>query len=320
MPALPPITPPNLVIDRSNSPDMEVEVDIEESNSSVAIGVEIIVSGLPRNSTQSATLRLKELISNALQNPDGDLSRLSEDFFHVTPGDNRHPVDYAYVAMRSGISNVPRPDLLQLLMNALNTQMGITARWRDGSGPDKSRRLVFILDETEERTSMIQKSLERWFEINHFEVQYSFRNRPGGGPYRLNYDFISPESVEKIRTEPPMINHRIYTPATPRIIHPIYGLEIAVAGCRECQGVKQLFDNYLNNKYGQGSVVKSRMMMDGEVYTVVAKDFEITSRILSEPFQPFSSNQYLQRFINITQPLFLYMLNTLGVPTNVSYL
>ncbi|KAJ3717444.1 hypothetical protein C8R42DRAFT_724357 [Lentinula raphanica] len=185
MPALPPIAPPNLVIDRSNSPNMDVEVDIEESNNSVAIGVEIIVSGLPRSSTQSATLRLKELISNALQNPDGDLSRLSEDFFHVSPGNNRHPVDYAYVAIRSGITNIPRPDLLQVLMNTLNTQTGIAARWRDGSGPDKSRRLIFILDETEERTSMIQKSLERWFEINHFDVQYSFRNRPGGGPYRL---------------------------------------------------------------------------------------------------------------------------------------
>ncbi|KAJ3748265.1 hypothetical protein EV360DRAFT_89766 [Lentinula raphanica] len=60
--------------------------------------------------------------------------------------------------------------------------------------------------------------------------------------------------------------------------------------------------------------------MDQEVYTVVVKDFETTSRILNKPFQPFSSNQYLQWFINITQPLFLYMLNTLGVPTNVSYL
>ncbi|KAL6298495.1 hypothetical protein BKA93DRAFT_830635 [Sparassis latifolia] len=116
-----------------------------------------------------------------------------------------------------------------------------------------------------------------------------------------------------------MFDRRTYPAIQSRFIPPIYGLQVAVAGCGEFQGIEGCLNTYIRRRYGNDAIAYSRMVLEGEVYTVVLKDWATTSRLLSDPFEFFSDTS-IPRFISISQPILLYLLNSAGVPLNPAFL
>ncbi|GBE82235.1 hypothetical protein SCP_0406180 [Sparassis crispa] len=311
MPAysLPPLSPPSIPYSRAGSPSLQ-----QDSSDAVVTGVELMISGLNRLSIQSAHSHFGAFVSqynNA--NPNHPLPPLQ---VHV--GDLRNPVDYVFVALRPDVSSEPRPDVLEQVRRIIDGQNGIRACWRTGSGADRTRRVMFAMD-SEQHARALQPRLEKWLKDQDIISQLTFISKPAGGAPRVTFDILDPHHVTRILEKPPVFDRRTYYATQSRFVPPVYGLEVAVAGCSEFQGIEGRINAYIRRRYGLDAIAFSRMVLDGEVYTVLFKDWPTTSRFLSDPFE-FMSDSSIPRFIMISQPILLYLLNSAGVPANPAFL
>src|SRR5712691_5346454 len=132
---LPPYEEPHITVSRTPSPVREGP----DAPDVLISGVELIVSKLPRDSVTSAAHHLQALLGEYNgQHPSDPLVPV-----RISPGDERNPVDYVFVSVDPGITQDPRPDLLEKVRGALTSVHGLQAEWKVGKGPDRTRRIHF---------------------------------------------------------------------------------------------------------------------------------------------------------------------------------
>ncbi|GBE78620.1 hypothetical protein SCP_0115090 [Sparassis crispa] len=300
----PPPERPPVGYDREESPPI-VEEGVEEPY----VGVELFVSGLPHATIYSASHHLQEMLREL--EPTHPITR----YFVVRLADSRHACDYAYIALDPALARHPRPDLLEQLRGILDNIPGIHATWRVATGPDRTRRVVFPMDNKDQATRMLDRVRE-WLTDRGHEYQLSYASCPSGA-WRLTFDLLDSEVVQSLLINPPVIDRHALTVSRPRFITPIYGLEVAVMGLQDLQGVRARIDRFIYQRYGQGALICSRMAMNGDVYTAVLRDWEVTSHFTSDPFDLFTDHP-LSRIVSASRPLLLFLLNTYGVPANAA--
>ncbi|PPQ73488.1 hypothetical protein CVT24_007817 [Panaeolus cyanescens] len=130
---------------------------------------------------------------------------------------------------------------------------------------------------------------------------------------RVFYLVENENDIIKYLSQPVFISNEAYTPRRPRFIQPIYGLEIAINGLRDLPAARSMIDRYIEGKYGaniRDKVVRtSRMELDESVYCVVLISPEISAQFVADPFTLFDESG-----INVSQPTYLYVLNSHGIP------
>ncbi|KAH0826774.1 hypothetical protein J3R83DRAFT_5187 [Lanmaoa asiatica] len=101
-------------------------------------------------------------------------------------------------------------------------------------------------------------------------------------------------------------------------IEPVHGFEVAVTGLKEIHNAADILHGYFTIKYGD-VIASERMMLDHDVYCVVFRSWDTTSRVLREPFTAFSSSVTFYRHFRISDPQLLYVFNTASVHTSPVY-
>ncbi|KAF9257636.1 hypothetical protein L218DRAFT_949011 [Marasmius fiardii PR-910] len=138
---------------------------------SLSNGVEItaiVTSGLTRASPHVAVKH----IQSVMRERDNDIAYEgpSSTLFHIYPADTRLSLDYAYIALKSDVSNIPRADILETLRCALNSRDDMIAHWHISHGLDKSRRVILQVD-TETDAKALKEKLEGWVRLKKYEFQ-----------------------------------------------------------------------------------------------------------------------------------------------------
>ncbi|GBE80305.1 hypothetical protein SCP_0300200 [Sparassis crispa] len=300
---------PNIPYSRAGSPSLQTD-----SDDAVITGVELIIAELDHSSVQSAHTQFSQLVSDFNNtNPTQHLPP-----FQVHPGDPRNSVDYVFISLHPDLTPELRPDILEQVRKVFDGRSGLRAGWRTGSGTDQSRRVMFIMD-SEQHARTMQPRLEKWMNDHGMTFQGCFLSKPSAGSFRITFDILDPTHVAQLRQQPPMFDRRTYPVVQSQFIPPIYSLQVAVAGCGEFQGIEGRLNTYIHRRYGNDAIAYSRMVLEGEVYTVVLKDWATTSRLVSDPFKFFSDTS-IPHFISISQPILLYLLNSADVPLNPAFL
>ncbi|KAF5344706.1 hypothetical protein D9757_013892 [Collybiopsis confluens] len=301
-------------------------------------GVELVIYGLPRDSIEAASIALRSRLQDMYTEKDKAPSRLEAESFNLVPGDGsfdilpgdaQNPVDFVSLVLKPGLWPEPRPDILEAVRRDLKARGDCgPVLWKTAAGPDKSRRVTYEFRGSKPMALDGQRMVAEYLEQKRFGLLSSSCDRLEGGFRRLNFDLASFEDFENVkRTSIPINNNHLpidithLNPQVPRQIRPVYGLEVAVAGCGGLLDPKKLLDDYFNEKYGQGTVLKSSMASsngdasrDGyrDVYCVVFKNFETTIRVVQDPWQPSDGH------LPPAPPVFLYLLNSYGVPSPVN--
>jgi len=283
----------------------------DASSDDTIVGLQLIVSGLERQNTRSAAAHLHRILNDYREKR----SNPSLPAILITPSDSRTPVDYVYLSIDPAASAVPRPDWLEDIRGILSEVPGLRAMWKISNGPDRARRVYFQCD-SEARLESLRQRLDQYMDRHSIATQGSFLNKT---LKRVVYDVISYDAVPWLKEHPPTIDRVLYHTEQYRFIQPIYGLELAVSGIREIQGAKHILDSYFRAKYGPTALRTSRLELGGDVYTMVFESWEVTRRVLHDPFSPFA-NSVLSRFFTVSDPIFLYVMNTAGIPTNPAFL
>ena len=76
---------------------------------------------------------------------------------------------------------------------------------------------------------------------------------------------------------------------------------------------------YFRVKYGPTALRASRLELGGDVYAMVLESWEVTRRVIHDPFTAFTDS-LLSRFFMVSNPILLYTMDTAGIPTNPAYL
>lgn len=276
------------------------------------VGLQLIVSGLERHDHQAAVAHMHRIIEEYNQaHPADRLPPLS-----VTPLDSRSPVDYVFLSIPPHASNQPRPDWLENIRNILCGIEGIHADWKVNNGPDRTRRIYFHGGDDVDANAL-KPQLDRYLANHQVATQGAYINRALN---RVVYDLVSQDAVTWLRSNPPTFERRTYHPEQYRFIQPIYGLEVAITGLRGIDGAHQILDQYFNRKYGN-VVAHSRMELNDDVYCVIYSSWTVTCRVLSDPLEAFTgAGSAFSRLFATSDPYLLYLVNTVGVPTNLTCL
>lgn len=305
---------PDISYSREASPSLETQVQ-----TAVATGVELMVQGLNRTSTTSARQELQTA-----------LEMIAEQDTAIQPyvralvyqdADSRNPVDHVYVSINPEVCPYPRPDVLDKVMKIINGNSGTaTASWRPCTGPDKTRRLAFPMRDKEHANAM-KARLETYFSTHGHPFQRSYVSKPqNSADWRVTFDFIMESSLDAITKNPPIIDRYKCEPIRPRLILPRYGLEIAIVGFKDVLGIEGMMNQYIREQLGSDAISYSRMAMSGDVYTVVLKNWPTTAQFINDDLQRFRDKYNLPAFVSISKPMFLYTLNSLGVPSNPAFI
>ncbi|KAG5638510.1 hypothetical protein DXG03_004115, partial [Asterophora parasitica] len=131
----------------------------------------------------------------------------------------------------------------------------------------------------------LKERLQAFCDANHFEYQ-SVYTPSGSARPRVNFHFIRHDIVDQIQENKPVFDGRVYTPHTPAYIQPRYGLEIGIKNVGGFPPAKFLLDTYIRRKYGNDSLLTSRIELDGSIYCACLRDPITTTRLLVEPFTP----------------------------------
>ncbi|KAK1216050.1 hypothetical protein PQX77_021327 [Marasmius sp. AFHP31] len=318
---LPPISPP-VLSRKSPSPPPEPH----SSGPTLDISTEIYVEGLRHDTPQAASRHLAELLLRLKDIPEAPLSSYPDailGWFQVSAEELRGACfDYAYISLKPGLSDVPRPDLLKPIIDGLNTLPGICARWQAVLDADVSRRVRFRV-KTQDKAEKLENELKAWFRDpeRKFEWMYSFVSKVSDG-YRVTFDLSSHAAIEYLSNpdHSPVIRDQTFEPDFPKWIEPAYPGEIAVLGCKRMQGIESVLTAYFRERYGADAVPFHRLAHHGEIYTAVFKDFDIVNRVFTEPFTPLANNPLFERFVSLSQPVSLVLVNCLGLPANYGFL
>lgn len=106
------------------------------------IGVELTVSGLPRDSLIAAQNHLQHILQ--------DLGRQYTSFpsLDIISPATTDPLDYVWVSLADPFKEVPRPDVLDKVRDILDGIDGLCAQWKvSASRMDKTRQVYFQAEE-----------------------------------------------------------------------------------------------------------------------------------------------------------------------------
>ncbi|KAK6972007.1 hypothetical protein R3P38DRAFT_3297233 [Favolaschia claudopus] len=257
----------------------------------LAPGVELIIGGLDRANPGSALDDARRIVNeyNAAH-PEQPLPPLK-----LRPAStNQTPLDYVYAHLDPQLDKIPRPDILQ------DTMLRLVEAYRD------------------QGQWLLKTELDKQIAKKGHVVQGSWignQREP-----RITYNLVSSRSAHEVLASRPVVNGSILLPSQPRFIQPQSGLEVAIAGCTDFIGAQQLLDNYIRATYGNDAIATSRMELYDDVYCAVLKDWDTSSRLLSEPFEAFLAYKSRSSFTSPTDPMFLYEYNSMGAPANPSFL
>ena len=258
------------------------------------------MSKLPRNGITAAAHHLRAILGEYnLQHPSDPLAPA-----RIVRGDGRNPVDYVFLSVDPGITQEPRPDLLEL-----TTTYDLRAKWKVGKGPDRTRRVHFQVDSFAQAKAFQPKLCDHLNGIG-CSYQCSFVSK---AMKRITFDLLDHASVNHLLDNPPIIDHQTLYPSTPRYIQPVYGLEVAILGVKDVMRVAPVIDHYTHSTYGD-VIAASRLSLNGDAYCVVFKTWGQTSRFLSDPFTAFESGFGVFHSVSPAVPALLYVLNSNGLP------
>ncbi|KAK7048602.1 hypothetical protein R3P38DRAFT_3619413, partial [Favolaschia claudopus] len=283
----------------------------------LAPGVELIIGGLDRANPGSALDDARRIVNeyNAAH-PEQPLPPLK----FRPAGTNQTPLDYVFAHLDPHLDKIPRPDILQDTMFRLveaYRDHGQWVKWKISKGLDKSRQVTFTAANAD-AAKLLKTELDKQLADKGHVVQGSWignQREP-----RITYNLVSPRSAHEVLASRPVVNGSILLPSQPRFIQPQWGLEIAIAGCAEVIGAQQLLDNYIRSTYGNDAIATSRMELYDDVYCAVLKDWDTSTRLLSEPFEAFLAYKARPSFTSPADPMFLYEYNSMGAPANPSFL
>ncbi|KIM42929.1 hypothetical protein M413DRAFT_26890 [Hebeloma cylindrosporum] len=268
------------------------------------IGVELIISGLPRDSLVAAQNHLQNILRQLkIEYPDFPLLDI------VSPS-NVEPLDYVWASLADPFKEPPRPDMLDKVRGILNGIEGLCARWRMSSSRiDKSRQVYFQAEEGANLVTLKTK-FDRILNNRKLDTQSSWIPKDSR---RIFYQFLAHDAFAQLMNKPLEVDRRFYHPRRTRYIQPKMGLEVAVNGIAGHSGAKSLINRHLEQTYADGSgdpvVRDSRVELDGMVYCAILRTPAIAARFLSDPFSLFSNT-----VVKATAPQYLYELNSQGVP------
>ena len=276
----PPLRKPHIAISHTPSPVWEDLVVGPEPSNAILTGLEFIVSKLPCNGINAATLHLRVLIGEyTKQHP------LQPPFsVCITPGDERNLVNYVFLSIDLSVFPKPRPDLLKDLRSIIVSHFHLHAQWKAGKGLDRTRRINFQFN-SYAQAEAIQTRLNTSLNDKGCPYQCSFVSR---AMQHVTYDLLDHSLVDKLFKDPPVIDHHILNPSVPRFIQPVYGLEVAVLGLGDTISVKAEIDQYIHAKYGD-VIACSHLALNGYVYCIVFNAPDQAFQFLSDPFTVFDS-------------------------------
>ncbi|KAJ3512820.1 hypothetical protein NLJ89_g3299 [Agrocybe chaxingu] len=269
-------------------------------------GVELFVCGLRRDTTNSASEHLNQLLQN-LRSKGTTVPPIN-----VVSPPGPKPLDFVFISLAGDLCETPRPDILEDLRVKLDALDGIQARWKVSAGStDKTRQVSFLADHFL-NVSQLKSRLEAIFRSHSYEVQSSYN--PNNSD-RVVFNFTNRDHILRLLQNPPIIDNRTYIPTTPRYIQPLFGLEIAVNGVMDIAGAKSQIVRHLEARYGDASqepvVRHSRLELNGSVYCCILRTPAITSHFLSDPWTLFNDETL---GFTVPRPTYLYVLNSRGVP------
>ncbi|KAF5358837.1 hypothetical protein D9757_014252 [Collybiopsis confluens] len=262
---------------------------------SLGTGVQLIIYGLPRDVNSSASTSLHSHLKDMYDYP-------AVDSFNILPGDTEKSVDFAYLGLKPELLfSLPRPTkFLETIRHDLEGRNGCgPVHWRAAVGPDKSRTVTFFIEGTEATARGVEQKIKEHFKRMQVNCISSSLSRTEAHIY-LHFDLASFHDLRKVLPSRFSINGQILTPTAPRIIRPIYGLEVAIVGCGGLKNPKRNLNRHFRRRYGRGAVRKCRMVMDGQICCLVFKDIRTTISAVQDPF-PYSE---------CGPPVFLYLLNS----------
>ena len=295
---LPQFAEPCIALSHTPSPDRETS----EAPDAFIVGVELIVSKLPRISISSAAHYLQAMLEgHSLQHPSDPLVPV-----RIVPGDERIPVDYVFVSVDPAITEEPRPDLLAKMRTSLTSLYGLQADWKIGEGPDRTRRVHFQLDLSVQVETLFPKLTSH---LNGRGCSFQ-RSIVSKAMNRVTFDLLDRASVLDLFKTPPVIDHQTHRPSTPRYIQPVYALEVAILGLSDVPQAMHVIDRYIRSNYGN-VIASRRLARRGDAYCVVFKTWAQTSRFLSDPFTAFDSEIEVS---HQALPALLYILNSIDLP------
>jgi len=137
---------------------------------------------------------------------------------------------------------------------------------------------------------------------------------------RVVYDIVSLEHVQWLRDHPPTIDGRTYYASQYHFVQPLFAFELTVVRCREFQSTCSTIDSYIRRRYGD-VITHRRMALGRDLYCVVFKHWETADCFLWDLFDAFDSAEgsYGRNFAPVG-PYLLYLVNSMGVPHDPSYL
>ncbi|KAG1777839.1 hypothetical protein EV702DRAFT_1098088, partial [Suillus placidus] len=302
--------PIHLDVPRSESPPLPPDKTQAPTN---IVGLQLLISGLERQSIQSAAAHLHRIVG-VYNNEAEEHDCLPP--LQITAPNDAHPVDYVYVAIQPSVMVVPRPHWLNDIKTILESR-GLSVRWKVNSRDDRTRR-VFFLTDSETHSRALRPLLDRYLTEAEIAVQGAWSSKTPNP--RVVFDVVSLDHVQWLRDHPPTIDGRTYYASQYRFVQPLFAFELAIMRCHEFQSARSTIDNYIRRRYGD-VIAHSRMALDGDLYCVVFKHWETADLFLRDSFDAFegSEGSYGRNFAPVG-PYLLYLVNSMGVPRDPSYL
>ncbi|KAG1771912.1 hypothetical protein EV702DRAFT_977119, partial [Suillus placidus] len=211
---------------------------------------------------------------------------------------------------------VPRPHWLNDIKTILESR-GLSVRWKVNSGDDRTRR-VFFLTDSETHSRALRPLLDCYLMEAEIAVQGAWSLKTPNP--RVVFDVVSLDHVQWLHDHPPTIDGRTYYASQYCFVQPLFAFELTIMRCHEFQSAHSTIDNYIQRRYGD-VIAHSRMALDGDLYCVVFKHWETADRFLRDSFDAFegSEGSYGRNFAPVG-PYLLYLVNSMGVPRDPSYL
>ncbi|KAG6888058.1 hypothetical protein C0992_009797, partial [Termitomyces sp. T32_za158] len=305
MPFLPgPYKPPDVSVGNRDTPPPSLENRINE-----VVGMELIVSGLNRESPRAA----QQDLSRRIQEPEvlNDQNMPPLVISHGS-GNIGEALDYVTITLPTSLRDPPRDDILEYARNVISRINGLHAHWKVGRGADKTRQLSFMnpAERNRESDAKFELDLLKVFEDRSLDVQHHWCNRG-----RATFHFLKRDAVMDIIDRPPLFGGRTVNPIVPRYVQPERCFEIAVTNVGAFPAAKSRLDSYIQEKMGRDALCDSRMEWDSNVYIARLSTPEESSTFLSLPFTCFDNEN---PSLKPNDPDFLYTLNSSGLPATMN--
>jgi len=166
-------------------------------------GVELTVSGLPRDSLVAAQNHLQHILQ--------DLGRQYTNF---------PSVDIVSPATTDPLKEVPRPDILDRVRVILDGVDGLCARWKVSAS--RMDTLVALYFQAQEGANLatLKTKFDRILMTRRLQVQTSWVPKDGR---RIFYLFLAHDTFNHLTNQPLEVDRRFYHPAALATFNPRWG-------------------------------------------------------------------------------------------------